>query len=106
MAIGQPVGMIDGLERVSGTIDYAINVELPGTLVGRLVTSPYAHARILSIDVSAARRVPGVRAVVTAADLIGLGIRPNTGRRQRPVLASDRVRYGGEPDAATAARDA
>jgi CO/xanthine dehydrogenase Mo-binding subunit len=57
MAIGQGVRMIDARQRVTGTIDYALNVELPGTLVARLVTSPCAHARIVSIDVSAARRV-------------------------------------------------
>src|SRR5204863_7925300 len=73
----------------------------PGTLWGKTLRSPYAHARIIKIDVSAARSIPGVRAVITAADL------PDRMQGRRifdiPVLARDRVRYLGERIAAVAA---
>jgi CO/xanthine dehydrogenase Mo-binding subunit len=107
MAIGQPISMIDARQRVTGAIDYTINTTLPGSLVARLVTSPYAHARIVRIDASAARRVPGVRAIVCGADLPDLGIAQLLGRPpfERPVLAFDRARYAGEPVAAVAAED-
>src|SRR5438045_7114478 len=104
MAIGQPVNMIDARQRVMGTIDYTINTDLPGSLAARLVTSPHAHARILSVDAAAARRVPGVRAIVTGPELAGLGMEPLMGRapHQRPALAIDRVRFTGEPVVAVA----
>ncbi|MPZ15126.1 MAG: hypothetical protein GEU73_12005, partial [Chloroflexi bacterium] len=66
MAIGQPISMIDARQRVMGTIDYTLNTQVPGALVARLVTSPLAHARIVRAKVEAARRVPGVHAVVSS----------------------------------------
>lgn len=63
--------MIDARERVTGTVLFTDNRDLlAGGLYGKLVRSPYAHARIVSIDTSAAEAPPGVRAVVTGADLV------------------------------------
>jgi len=108
MAIGSRVPMIDALQRVTGVIDYASNVRLPGSLWARLVTSPYPHARIAAVDASAALRLPGVRAVISGSDLPALGLPTQMGGRsavQRPILCFDRVRYVGDPVVAIAAED-
>ncbi|GAB4429133.1 MAG: xanthine dehydrogenase family protein molybdopterin-binding subunit [Chloroflexi bacterium OHK40] len=93
--LGRPRKLIDGLDRVSGRTRYAGDVRLPGMLYGKLVLSPYAHAAILGIDSAAARALPGVVAVLTAADL------PTSGKvassRQTTTLAAGEVRYRGEP---------
>ena len=58
----------DGLDKVTGRARFGADYALPGMLYGVMVRSPYAHARILSIDISQAEKVPGVRAVVTRDD--------------------------------------
>jgi CO/xanthine dehydrogenase Mo-binding subunit len=101
--------MIDAWERVTGRVPYTIDVALPGMLHARLLRSTEAHARLLSVDVSRARGLPGVVAVLTSADLVGRrDIFPYMGPvyRDQPILAIDRVRYVGEPIAAVAAVDA
>jgi len=101
--IGQPVGRAEGPEKVTGTAVYPADINLPGTLVGKCLRSPYAYARILSVDASAARRIPGVHAVLTGADLPDMLV----GRflRDMPVLARDVVRFVGQKVAAVAAED-
>ena len=59
----------DGTDKVTGRALYGADIRLPGMLYGAVLRSPHAHARILSIDTSQAETLPGVRAVVTAADL-------------------------------------
>src|SRR5262249_60285407 len=59
----------DGADKVTGRANYGADFSLPGMLYGHVVRSPHAHARILSIDTSAAEALPGVKAVVTAKDL-------------------------------------
>src|SRR5262249_58238403 len=76
----------------------------PGLLAARIFRSPYSDAEILAVDVSAALRLPGVKAVVTGADCDKtFGVLP-IARSERP-LARDKVRYRGEPVAAVAAVD-
>ena len=58
----------DGLDKVTGTAKYGADIHLQGLLHGKILRSPYAHARILSIDTSKAEALPGVKAVVTSAD--------------------------------------
>ncbi|MBM3223411.1 MAG: xanthine dehydrogenase family protein, partial [Candidatus Tectomicrobia bacterium] len=101
--IGQPVGRAEGPEKVTGAAVYPADMCLPGTLVGKCLRSPYAHARLLSIDASAARRVPGVHAVLTGFDIPEMLV----GRflRDMPVLARDVVRFVGQKVAAVAADD-
>lgn len=93
----------DGRERakVVGTARYAADMHRPGTLVGRTLRSPMPHAEIVSIDVAAARELPGVHAVLTGADL--RDVRVGRAIRDMPVLARDRVRFVGEKVAAVAA---
>ena len=101
--IGTPTRRVDGDDKATGRARYAADMSLPGTLWGKSLHSPYAHARIVRIDTTAARRVPGVHAVITGADVrAGLW-----GRMVKdvPVLAYERVRFFGERVAAVAADD-
>jgi len=59
----------DGVDKVTGRAAFGADLSLPGMLVGKVKRSPHAHARILSINVGKARALPGVKAVITAADL-------------------------------------
>ncbi len=101
--IGQPTPRLEGTEKVTGTTRYTADLDLPGTLWGRCLRSPWPHARITHIDASRATRVPGVHAVLTGADVKGV----RYGRRLHdiPVLAEERVRFVGERVAAVAAED-
>jgi len=63
--VGQRLTRVDGEEKVTGQAEYVADLVLPGMLWGAILRSPYPHARILNIDVSRARRLRGVRAVVT-----------------------------------------
>ena len=101
--IGQPIPRVDGAVKTTGHARYAADVSLPGTLWGKSLHSPYAHARIIRIATTAAQQVPGVHAVITGADVRG-GL---WGRAVKdvPVLAYDRVRFVGERVAAVAAED-
>ncbi len=65
--IGRPVNRVDGLVKVTGRATYSSDVRRPGMLYAALLTCPYAHARVRSIDVSEAERSPGVRAVQVLA---------------------------------------
>jgi 4-hydroxybenzoyl-CoA reductase subunit alpha len=103
-SIGGYVPMVDGPEKVSGRAKYTADFIEPGTLAGRIYRSPYAHAEIVAVDVSAALALPGVIAVVTGADCDKtFGVLP-VARTEHP-LARERVRYRGEPVAAVAAID-
>lgn len=99
--IGARVGRVEGAEKVSGQALYAADVMMPNALWGKILRSPYAHARIVSIDVSKAWSVAGVKAVVTGKDspnhYVGKSI------RDIPVLCWDKVRYIGDKVAAVAA---
>jgi CO/xanthine dehydrogenase Mo-binding subunit len=98
--------MIDAQERVTGRLNYALNVELPGMLHGKILRSPLPHARIARIDGSAAERLPGVAAVLTRGDFTeASGYSANYGRifRDQSVVALDKVRFIGDPVAAVAA---
>ena len=79
------------LPKVTGEAKYVSDLRIPGCLYGHVVRSPYAHARLLDIDVSAARRTPGVAAVVTARDIPGINRLGKT-RFDMPILADDKVR--------------
>src|SRR5262249_39850347 len=94
----------DGPEKVSGRARYTADVLAPGMLAGRIFRSPYSHAEILEVDVAAAARLPGVKAIVTGADCDKtFGVLP-IARSQHP-LARRRARKRGEPVAAVAAVD-
>ncbi|HET6348410.1 MAG TPA: molybdopterin cofactor-binding domain-containing protein [Candidatus Krumholzibacteria bacterium] len=100
--IGRRAARVEAFTKVAGRAVYADDVHLPGMLYGRLKRSTVAHGRILSIDTEHARALPGVRAVITGADLpVRYGILPV--HQDETALAVDRVRYLGEPVAAVCA---
>jgi CO/xanthine dehydrogenase Mo-binding subunit len=93
--IGKPTNRVDALEKVLGTAKYIGDYRLPGMLLARTLRSPLPHARIVSIDLSAALAVPGVVAAITCEDFV------EHGRFGFPVadmfmLAYQRVRYVGD----------
>src|SRR6476660_4821590 len=83
---------------IRGQGTYLDDIKLPGMVYGALLRSPYAHARIVSIDTSRALAHPNVAAVVTAKDTetIGLAWTPNIVYVTRAVLAGDMVRFRGD----------
>jgi CO/xanthine dehydrogenase Mo-binding subunit len=99
--IGTGVGRVEGAEKVSGQAVYAADVHFPNALWGKILRSPYPHARIINIDTSKAWKVEGVKAIVTGKD------EPNhyQGKsiRDIPCLCWDKVRYIGDRVAAVAA---
>jgi len=102
--IGTRFAKVDACPKVTGQATYADDVVLPRTLHCKFLRSPHPHARILSVDTSAARRIPGVKAVITGADLpVKFGILPVT--QDERALEHEKVRYVGDPIAAVAATD-
>ncbi|HZS86004.1 MAG TPA: xanthine dehydrogenase family protein molybdopterin-binding subunit [Chloroflexota bacterium] len=93
--IGRWIRREDGAPKVMGSTVYTGDLTFPGMLHARLVLSPHPHARITSIDTEAARALPGVAAVYTAADLPLT--RPDQPSRSRQPLATDRVQFDGHP---------
>ena len=91
--VGKATPRIDGLLRVSGRAIYTVDVQLPRMLHAAVLRSPYAHARVSALDLDAARRTPGVRAVVGPDDGFGTGSSP---------LSSEPL-FAGAPIAAVAA---
>src|SRR6266853_2723446 len=102
--IGQSVRRVDGVPKVTGDFEYASDLRRDGMLWVATLRSPHPHARIVSIDTSAAVEAPGVCAVLTHVDVpgkktFGLDV------QDRPVLAIDLVRYAGEAVAIVGAED-
>ncbi len=94
--VGRPAIRKDALAKATGEALYAADVVLPNVRVGKVLRSPYDHASIERIEVDRARELPGVIAVVTAADVPGhLLFGPLL--NDRPALAHKVVRHIGEP---------
>jgi 4-hydroxybenzoyl-CoA reductase subunit alpha len=94
----------DWFAKLTGAARYTDDLKLPRMIYGRLLRSPYPHARILRIDVSRAEALPGVFAAVTGNELpVQYGILPSS--QDETALAIDKVRYMGEAVAAVAAID-
>ncbi len=103
-SVGVRTPLIDGVEKVTGRAKYTADLAVTGALCGRLLRAPLPHARILSIDTSAAEALEGVAAVCTGADCrIPFGVLP-IAENEYP-LAREKVRYRGDPVAAVAAVD-
>ncbi|HEY2918505.1 MAG TPA: xanthine dehydrogenase family protein molybdopterin-binding subunit, partial [Candidatus Binatia bacterium] len=100
-SVGIPSPRVEGEQKVGGVALYAVDVTLPEMLWAKVLRSPIAHGRIKNIDVSKALALPGVKAVITGADLAGTKI----GKKivDMPLLADEVVRYVGEKVAAVAA---
>lgn len=95
-------GKVDGLPRITGAARFTDDLKLPRMVFAKVLRSPHAHARILSIDASAASSLPGVLAVITGED-IPTRFGPIPVAQDETALAIGKVRYVGEPVAAVAA---
>ena len=102
--IGQPEPRNDGEEKATGKGLYTVDVKLPGMAHGKILRSPYAHARLKSIDASKAEKLPGVFAVITREDQKGISMF-GAAYKDQTIVAVDKVRYVGDPVAAVAAVD-
>jgi len=100
--IGKSVTRTDAIEKATGRAEFCSDIQIPGMLHMKVLRSPHPHAKILNIDTSEAKRLPGVRCVVTSKDAPqqrwGVGM-----VNDQTVLAQDVVRFIGEPVAAVAA---
>lgn len=103
--IGSRAPRVDAPDKATGRAVFMDDLEFKDELVGVILQSPYAHARILDIDASAARALPGVKAVLTGHDLpeVKYGVSP--ARYDEELLARDKVRYVGDEVACLAAVD-
>lgn len=102
--IGKPANRVDALEKVMGSARYTADYYLPDMLVARCYRSPLPHARINSIELTEAKKIPGVKAIITGEDFV------DHGRFGFPIvdmymLAYERVRYVGDPIVAIAAEN-
>ena len=102
-SVGMNVSRADGPAKIRGAAQYAADVELPGMLYVKALRSAYPHAKLLRVDASKAKKLPGVVAVLTSDDLKGKNAYFGPVVKDQPVLAIDRVRYVGEVIAAVAA---
>jgi xanthine dehydrogenase molybdenum-binding subunit len=116
-SVGRRLTRPDAAAKTTGAAVYAADIALPGMLVGRILMSPHAHARIVGIDTSKAKALPGVEAVITFADVpkrpftrsvMAEGLPPFAyeGENQDQYILSDKARYQGDWIAAAAAVDA
>jgi CO/xanthine dehydrogenase Mo-binding subunit len=103
-AIGKNSIRVDAMDKVTGRATYAGDVYLPGMLMCKIMTSTRSHAKIVSIDTTAAQALPGVRCVITGSDYPD--VRFGSGAlKDRRIMAREEVFYIGEPVAAVAADD-
>jgi CO/xanthine dehydrogenase Mo-binding subunit len=102
-AIGKSVGRVEGHAKVTGSCLYTADVLRPDGLWAGFVRSPLPHARILNIDTSGAKRLPGIQAIITGRDVSSR--LEGKGLEDKSILAQDRVRYIGEKVAAVAGTD-
>jgi CO/xanthine dehydrogenase Mo-binding subunit len=103
--VNHPIPRRDGRAKVTGRATYVSDVKLAGMAYAKVLRSPYAHAKIISIDKSKAEARRGVYCVVTGYDLEGLNPYYGHAVKDHPLLAIDKVRYAGEPVAAVVAVD-
>ncbi len=95
---------VDAGQKLRGEVQFVGDLVVPRMLHGQVLRSPVPHARIVSIDTSAALAIPGVVAILTGADLPA-DVRYGHAIKDRPLLATEKVRFAGEPVAAVAAED-
>jgi CO/xanthine dehydrogenase Mo-binding subunit len=101
--IGTPVERVDGPEMLLGQALYGPDVRLPGMLWGKVLRSPVPHAKVLRVDVDKAKKLPGVKAVISAKDVPNR--RYGYAVEDEYIFAIDKVRFVGHPVAAVAAVD-
>ncbi len=103
--IGKRMPRVDSRTKVMGKAKFTADLKLPGMLVGKILRSPLAHARILSIDTTKAESLPGVKAVVTGKDTAGVKWGVFAYTRDQQFIQTEKVRYIGDEVAGVAAVD-
>jgi 4-hydroxybenzoyl-CoA reductase subunit alpha len=103
--VGHSVTRYDGPDKVTGRAKYTADLRLPGMIHGKILGSPIPHGIITRLDVTKARALPGVLAVITGADVPDTWYGVSPARYDEQILAKDRVRYVGDEIAAVAAVD-
>ena len=103
--VGKPVERTDGRVKATGKARYAGDLVAPGMLHGKILRSPLAHAKILNIDTSKARRLPGVMGVITGKDFPGIPFGTRADTRDQLPMPVTKVHHFGEGVAAVAAID-
>ena len=103
--VGRTPSRVDGEGKVTGKAIYTVDVELPGMAYGKILRSPYPHAKLLKINTGKAENLPGVIAVLTREDLGNFTPYYGAAYKDQPVVAIDKVEYVGDPVAAVAAVD-
>jgi CO/xanthine dehydrogenase Mo-binding subunit len=106
MPVGSSIPRVDGVEKVTGQAKFTGDLSFPGLLEAKVLRSPLPHAVIEAIDATRALALPGVAAVLTRDDLHDMDPFYGNCLRDRAVVATDRVRFVGEPVAVVAAEDA
>nr|CAI78850.1 4-hydroxybenzoyl-CoA reductase alpha/gamma subunit (hcrC/hcrA) [uncultured bacterium] len=104
-SVGVSIPRVDAADKVTGRAQYTADISLPNMIHGKILGSPIAHGRIKRIDVSKAKALPGVVAVITGADVPDTLYGVSPARYDEHVLAKDRVRHAGDEVAAVAAID-
>jgi CO/xanthine dehydrogenase Mo-binding subunit len=102
--VGQSQPRVDGEEKVTGKAVYTGDIELQGMAYGKILRSPFPHARLVKIDAQKAEKLPGVLAVLTREDVAGFKLF-GAAYKDQPIVALDKVRYVGDPVAAVVAMD-
>lgn len=102
--LGRNYPRVDAADKVSGRSQYASDIYLPGMLLCKVLMSPKPHARLVHIDTTRARQLPGVHDIITGRDVPDVRF-SNGAVRDKRLFALDKVRYIGEPVAAVAAVD-
>ena len=101
--VGQPVARKDSFDIVTGNVAYSVDVSLPGMLHGKIVRSAIPSGKVARLDVSRAKALPGVKAIIASADVpsrrFGYAV------KDEQIFALSKIRYAGEPIAAIAAVD-
>ncbi|MGN6734269.1 MAG: xanthine dehydrogenase family protein molybdopterin-binding subunit, partial [Candidatus Binatia bacterium] len=106
MSIGISVPRVDGIEKVTGAAKFTGDLVIPEMLEAKVLRSPVPHAVIESINISKAQSQPGVVAILTRDDLSDIDPYYGNCLRDRAIVATDKVRFVGEPVAVVAAEDA
>jgi len=106
MTVGVSAPRVDGIEKVTGEAKFTGDLNWPGMLEAKVLRSPFPHAIIETIDISKAEASPGVTAILTRDDLTNIDPYYGNCLRDRAVVATERVRFVGEPVAVVAAENA
>ena len=101
--VGTNAHRVDAIEKVSGKAIYTSDIQLPGMAHARILRSPVAHAKLIKVDASKAKELPGVIATLTRDDIQGFNFKYGATYKDQSIVAVDKVRYVGDPVAAVLA---